>query len=116
MLICLSLPGQLDELAELSLQPLQLAANDRDPHQHREEHDEICRRHVVPLGRRAHGARISRSSRRLESRRFPASSIWYSAAKSASIAASETQKVKNCAPVICGPCDVKTTGGMNFCE
>src|SRR5262249_46975305 len=100
----------------LALKTLQLRADDPDPEHDRDEDDEVRGGDVLPFRGRVHAERISRSSRICASRRLPASSTWYSVANSTSIAASETQNVKNCEPVICGPCEVNTTGWMNFCD
>src|SRR5581483_1826816 len=111
----------IDEISELPLQPLQLRRDDRDPCEHSHEHDEVRRSHVLPLRRRrldrgqGH-VKSSRSSRRCESMRFPASSTPYSVAKRHSIAAHATQNVRNCECAICGPCEVKTVGCTRLCE
>ena len=79
----------------------------------RDEHDEIRGRDVLPLGREAASreqlpqlaqVRVQRACRRARpvERR-----------EERSIAANETQNVKNCEPAICGPCELKTTGWMN---
>src|SRR5919201_4687088 len=100
---------QLRQLLDLALEPGELQRDDQDVGEHRREHDQVRRGHVL-LGR-GH-ASSSRSSRRRESSRFPASSTWYSVAASKRIAAHETQKVANIRPDICGPCDVNTVGWM----
>src|SRR5213082_2373508 len=100
------------QLVKLALEPPKLERDD----QHVDEHDDPIRSRNVLL-RRGHGehhASSSRSSRRRESSRFPASSTWKRVAASVSIAASETQKVRNIEPVICGPWSVKTTGWMSW--
>src|SRR5207248_5012747 len=100
------------QLVKLALEPPELERDDQHVDEHDEEDDPIRSGNV--LLRRGHGehhASNSRSSRRRESSRFPASSTWKRVAASVSIAASETQKAKNIEPDICGPCSVKTTGG-----
>src|SRR5437870_9335273 len=99
--MCFSFAEAFQDLAQLALQALQLRRDDQHVGEQCNEYDEIRRRGVLLTGR--HVANSSRSSRRRRSRRFPASSSWYSVPRSATIASSATQKVKNCAPVICGP-------------
>src|SRR5216110_2128713 len=100
------------QLVKLALEPPKLERDDQHVDEHDEEDDPIRSRNV--LLRHGHGEHHARSSRRRESSRFPASSTWKRVAASISIAASETQKVKNIEPDICGPCSVKTTGWMSW--
>src|SRR6266550_5171900 len=103
------------QLVKLPLEPPELERDDQHVDEHDEKDDPIRSGNV--LLRRGHGehhASSSRSSRRRESSRFPASSTWKSVAASVSIAASETQKVRNIEPDICGPCSVKTTGWISW--
>src|SRR6185503_9695756 len=96
---------ELGQLPRLALEPRQLRRDDRDPGQHRHEDDEVCGRDVL-LGS-AH-ASSSRSSRRLESSRLPASSTRYIVPARHSSAAHDTQNARNIEPDICGPSVVKT--------
>ena len=89
------------QLVQLALEPPELEGDDQHVDEHDEEDNSIGGCNVL-LGSR-HGERqasSSRSSRSRESIRLPASSTWNSVAASASIAASETQKVKNIEPDI----------------
>src|SRR5215813_9472224 len=106
------LPG---ELVELTLEPPQLEPDDQHVDEHDEE-DHAVRGGDVLLGRgdRERHASSSRSSRSRASIRFPATSIWKNVAASVSIAASETQNVRNIDPAICGPCNVNTTGWISW--
>src|SRR6478672_3379464 len=110
-----SLTKPAGQLIQLALEPAELQRDDQHVDEHDKEDDAVRRRDVL-LGCR-HGKRhasSSRSSRRRESIRFPASSTWKRVAASVSIAARETQKVRNIEPAICGPCSVKTTGWMSW--
>src|SRR5262249_38272916 len=103
----------LHDLGHVPLEALHLHRDDEHPREEHHEDDEVGGRDVL-LARRH--ARSSRSSRRWAVRRFPASSRLYSVANRESIAASETQNARNCVCVICGPCDVNTTGWMKLRE
>src|SRR6476661_479580 len=110
-----SLANLTSQLVQFALEPAELQRDDQHVDEHDEE-DDAVRRCDVLFGSR-HGKRhasSSRSSRRRESIRFPASSTWKSVAARVSIAAKETQKVRNIEPAICGPCSVKTTGWMSW--
>src|SRR5580765_2230046 len=99
----------LDELRKRALEPRDLRRQDHHVGEKHDEHDQVGGCDVLLLC----GHPISsRSSRRCASMRFPASSRWYSAAKSDSIAARLTQNVRNCEPDICGPCRSNATGWM----
>src|SRR3954452_12419566 len=102
-------PRPLHQLGDGPLEPRQLRRDDQEVREQDDEHDEVRGRHVLLLG--AHPS-SSRSSRRLASRRFPASASRYSAEKSDSMAARQTQNVRNCDADICGPCLLNATGWM----
>src|SRR6516162_7304433 len=84
---------ELHETGDLALETPELRGDDHDVREHPDEDDEIGGRRVL-LGRRH--ASSSRSSRSDASRRLPASSIEYSVTNRLSIAARQTQKVRNC--------------------
>src|SRR5436190_12140934 len=103
------------QLVQLALEPPKLEGDDQHVDEHDEEDDSIGSCNVLLGGGHTEDhASSSRNSRRRESIRFPASSTWKSVAASVSIAASETQKVRNIDPAICGPCSVKTTGWISW--
>src|ERR1700675_702942 len=96
-----SLANLTSQLVQLALEPAELQRDDQHVDEHDEEDDAVRRRHVLLSCR--HGERhasSSRNSRRRESIRFPASSTWKRVAASVSIAAKETQKVRNMEPAI----------------
>src|SRR5256886_8755314 len=100
---------QRGELRGLAVEAHELGADDRDPHEHREQHDGVDRRNVFLA--RAHAAvSASRRSRRLASMRLPSSSMRYMTCASANSAAHETQNAANIVCVICAPWRVKTVG------
>src|SRR4029078_1491934 len=103
------------QLVQLALETPELEGDDQYVDEHDEKDDSIGSCNAL-LGSRHTGdhASSSRSSRRRESIRFPASSTWKSVAASVSIAASETQKVRNIEPAICGPRSVKTHGWISW--
>src|SRR3954462_7149844 len=109
------LPNASGQLVQLTLEPPQLEGDDQHVDEHHQEDDSIssCNA-LLGCGHTEDQASSSRSSRRRESIRFPASSTWKRVAASVSIAASETQKVRNIDAAICGPCSVKTTGWISW--
>src|SRR4029453_4454875 len=96
------------QLVQLALEPPELEGDDQHVEGHDGEKNSIGSCNVLFGGGHSEDhASSSRSSRRRESIRFPASSTWKSVARSGSIAASETQKGRNIDPAICGPWTVK---------
>src|SRR6266516_4689949 len=84
------------QLVELALEPPELEGDDQHVDEHDEEDNSIGGCNVLlGSGHTEDHASSSRSSRRRESIRYPASSTWKSVAARVSIAASETQKVRN---------------------
>ena len=106
----------LDELADLALEPLQLRGDDQDVGEHADEDDEVGGGGVL-LGRRHAQASSSRSSRSWVSSRLPGElDLVQRREQERASRASETQNVRNCECVICGPCRVKTSGWMMLRE
>src|SRR6266576_4298208 len=79
---------ELRQLGELPLEPLELQGDDEHVREQHDEDDEVDGGDVLLLGRHCSA---SRSSRNRMSRRFPASSRWYSVAATANIASTATQ-------------------------
>src|SRR4029078_11581218 len=103
------------QLVQLALEPPELEGDDQYVDEHDEKDDSIGSCSGILRSRHTEDhASSPRSSRRRESIRFPASSTWKSVAASVSIAASETQKVRNIEPAICGPWSLKTTGWISW--
>src|SRR5256886_15606467 len=99
------------QLVELALEPPELEGDDQDVDEHDEEDNSIGGCNVLlGSGQTEDHASSSRSSRRRESIRFPATSTRKSGAARVSIAASEAQKGRNIDPALCGPGSGKTNG------
>src|SRR6266487_2974502 len=78
-----SLPNPAGQLVELPLEPSQLERDDQHVDEDDQENDPIGSGNVLlGSGHRERHASSSRSSRRRESIRFPASSTWNSVAAS----------------------------------